>query len=140
MMRMPYRSKYDMTKTPSTGIPGRPPGMKKRGRPKSSRLYPNVDNVRIAAQAYTDLALTTLANICKGTNDSARVRAAEALLDRGYGKTPLQTPELKQDATQIKIVFAEHQPTTIDAKAEPSKMIEHEETDFDETEYDHAAD
>lgn len=43
--------------------------------------------VRKLARDYTNLAITTLASICrKADRDTARVAAASALLDRGYGK------------------------------------------------------
>lgn len=39
------------------------------------------------ARAHTSTALATLAKICAdGTSETARVAAANALLDRGYGK------------------------------------------------------
>ena len=55
------------------------------GRPKV------VAEVRDLAQAHTADAIEALAKICRtGKSESARVSAAVALLDRGYGK-PLQT-------------------------------------------------
>jgi hypothetical protein len=47
--------------------------------------------LREAAREFTDDALQALVSICKnGKTESARVAAANALLDRGYGK-PAQT-------------------------------------------------
>lgn len=47
------------------------------------------------AQAYASVALTTLAEIAEnGEKEAARVSAAIALLDRGYGK-PHQAVELQ---------------------------------------------
>lgn len=41
------------------------------------------------ARAHTDDALKTLADVAKnGSSESARVAAATALLDRGYGRPP----------------------------------------------------
>jgi hypothetical protein len=49
--------------------------------------------LRQAAREFTSDALSTLAQICKsGQSESARVAAANCLLDRGYGK-PLQQSE-----------------------------------------------
>ena len=49
--------------------------------------------LREAAREFTDDALKTLAEICKeGQSESARVAAANCLLDRGYGK-PMQQVE-----------------------------------------------
>jgi hypothetical protein len=56
------------------------------GRPKG---VPNKANgeLRAAAQQYSTAALSTLAAIMKsGASEQARVAAANALLDRGYGK------------------------------------------------------
>lgn len=41
------------------------------------------------AREHTDLALSVLAEVARGgSSDSAKVAAANALLDRGYGKPP----------------------------------------------------
>jgi hypothetical protein len=49
--------------------------------------------LREAAREFTDDALKTLAEICKdGQSESARVAAANCLLDRSYGK-PMQQVE-----------------------------------------------
>ena len=59
--------------TSQSGNPG--------GRPKASA------RVRDAARLHTDTALGVLLEIAKGgTSEAARVAAANALLDRGYGK------------------------------------------------------
>lgn len=48
-------------------------------------------DIRSLARSYTEMAIQTLAGIAQnGEQESARVRAAEALLDRGWGK-PAQT-------------------------------------------------
>ena len=46
--------------------------------------------VTLAAREYTESAIQTLAEIVEDStaSKSARVRAAEALLDRGWGKAP----------------------------------------------------
>jgi hypothetical protein len=57
------------------------------GRPKAD------GEIRELARQHTAMALATLAYICEhGQNESARVAAANAILDRGWGKavTPVQ--------------------------------------------------
>lgn len=45
--------------------------------------------IALLAQQYSDQALEALVEIAqKGTSDAARVSAAVALLDRGFGKPP----------------------------------------------------
>jgi hypothetical protein len=44
-------------------------------------------NIRSLARSHTTIAIDTLSGIAKGgTNEGARVHAACALLDRGWGK------------------------------------------------------
>lgn len=67
---------------------GRKPGSKTKAR--------KVEVVSLAdkAKVHADLALRTLAEICAaGSTESARVAAANALLDRGFGK-PRQDVEM----------------------------------------------
>lgn len=70
-------------------------GLKRKvGRPKGSKnKVPN--EVKELAQQYGAEALKTLAEIMKdaGQPGAARVSAANALLDRGYGK-PVQSNEI----------------------------------------------
>jgi hypothetical protein len=54
------------------------------GRPKE------VAEVRKLAQKHTDDAINTLVAMLKSKNDRTKVAAAEALLDRGWGRS--QTP------------------------------------------------
>ncbi len=58
------------------------------GRPKLDRT------IQELAKAYTQDAIETLVEVAKNPNasDSARVQAASAILDRGWGK-PVQTNE-----------------------------------------------
>jgi hypothetical protein len=59
---------------------------RKPGRPKGALNKATAD-VKIAAQAYTDRALKTLASIMDNSeSDTARVAAANSILDRGHGK------------------------------------------------------
>ena len=73
---------------------GRKKGSEDR-RPRSSPVIiataQQKRELREAAREFTDDALKTLAEICKeGQSESARVSAACALLDRGYGKPTQQ--------------------------------------------------
>jgi hypothetical protein len=64
------------------------------GRPKGD------GEIRELARQHTMTALTTLVEICQnGENESARVTAANAILDRGWGKPavpiiPADVPEV----------------------------------------------
>lgn len=57
------------------------------GRPKE------LHGIQALAREHADLAIKVLADVAKrGKSEAARVAAATALLDRGFGK-PSQTPE-----------------------------------------------
>jgi hypothetical protein len=68
------------------------------GRKKGSSALPRVApeikaELREVAREYAGKALETLVKVCESSrSDSAKVAAANALLDRGYGK-PLQQIE-----------------------------------------------
>jgi len=77
------------------------------GRPKGSLNKATAD-IKAAAQAYTEDALATLAQIMKaGESEAARVAAANSILDRGFGK-PRQSVDLdaqvKADFSTIELV------------------------------------
>lgn len=63
---------------------GKRPGA---GRPPGSKTKVGAD-LRVAAQQYSDEALKTLVEVMrnKKTGGAARAAAANAVLDRGYGK------------------------------------------------------
>jgi hypothetical protein len=66
---------------------GKPPGTKNR----------TTIELQQAAQEYNEAALKTLAHICAhGESEQARITAAIALLDRGYGR-PAQAVRLGPD-------------------------------------------
>jgi hypothetical protein len=47
----------------------------------------NLTEIRSLARSYTEVAIQTLAAIAeRGASEPARVSAAQALLDRGWGK------------------------------------------------------
>ena len=59
-------------------------------------------DLRSLARAHTELGIQTLAGIARNsTSDTARVSAAQALLDRGWGK-PAQ-PHTGEDDKDIRI-------------------------------------
>lgn len=70
------------------------------GRPKIP------EDLKLAARAHTAVALQTLVEVCKSGGDSARVSAASALLDRGYGK-PTQTIEANVKRSIVDLTDAE---------------------------------
>lgn len=74
---------------------GRRPGA---GRPKGARTKATAD-IREAAQQYTEQALATLVEVMNSSEHpaAARVSAANALLDRGYGK-PKQSLDVDVEA------------------------------------------
>jgi len=72
------------------GNPGWPKGVS--GNPGGRRKQDY--RIKDLAQKYTNEALATLRSIMKGSEDDrARVAAANAILDRGYGK-PAQSVDL----------------------------------------------
>ncbi len=66
------------------GQSGNPGGRKKKD--------DTVKRVEELARQYTDIALDALADECKNGKGQPRVAAANALLDRGYGK-PIERQE-----------------------------------------------
>jgi hypothetical protein len=67
------------------------------GRPK---LPEEVRHVRELARAYTTQAVEALVAVLASKNDSARVAAANALIDRGWGKS--EQPLVGADGGAIK--------------------------------------
>jgi hypothetical protein len=70
-------------------------GFREDSKPRSSPIIvapaQEKRELREAAREYTERALKTLAAICsEGQSEAARVSAACALLDRGYGKPTQQ--------------------------------------------------
>ena len=82
-------------------------GVKTGGRKAGTPNKATAD-IKAAAQAYTEDALATLAQIMKaGESEAARVAAANSILDRGFGK-PRQSMDLdaqvKADFSTIELV------------------------------------
>lgn len=64
---------------------GRPPGLTNKSSPAQSKRLSEL------AKTYTNEALETLVEVARnGRTDAARVSAANALLDRAYGKPQLK--------------------------------------------------
>ena len=58
------------------------------------------------AKDHAEMALRTLADIAKsGESEAARVSAANAILDRGYGKPPQALQHSGKDGGDIGLVF-----------------------------------
>lgn len=71
------------------------PRTKPRGRPFPRGVSGNpggmpagLAEVKASARAYTTEAIQTLAALMRTAKDEVRVKAAEALLDRGWGRSP----------------------------------------------------
>jgi len=82
-------------------------GVKTGGRKAGTPNKATAD-IKAAAQAYTEDALATLAQIMKaGESEAVRVAAANSILDRGLGK-PRQSVDLdaqvKADFSTIELV------------------------------------
>jgi len=78
-------------------------GRVKGGAPPSQMTKATTD-LRSLARAHTELSIQTLAGIARNsTSDAARVSAAQALLDRGWGKA-IQ-PHTGEDSGDIRVVI-----------------------------------
>jgi len=81
------------------------------------------EKISSLARQYTGLALVTLAQVAETSkNDSARVAAASALLDRGWGK-PRQVIEGEGGALAGGLVwiFPSPRPDAADDRSDPAK-------------------
>ena len=79
-------------------------------------------DLRSLARAHTELSVQTLAGIARnGTSEQARILAAQALLDRGWGKAP--QVHSSDDGGSITVVI--RQIMDITGEAGPA-LIEHE--------------
>lgn len=104
-IKKPAKKSKQPPKTPKTAAAkSKTPGKSKRGgwRPGAGRKKGSENkatkkqkvNLSFIARQHTDTAILALVDIClNGESESARVSAANALLDRGYGK-PMQSHEV----------------------------------------------
>jgi hypothetical protein len=69
------------------------------GRPK---LPEDVKHVRELARQYTETAVSALVEVMEGGSGPARVAAANAILDRGWGKAP--QPITGEDGGPVELV------------------------------------
>jgi len=80
-------------------------------------------DLRSLARAHTELSIQTLAGIARNsTSDQARVSAAQALLDRGWGKA-LQ-PHVGEGGGNIQVIVRQIIDVTREAKP---VLIEHDD-------------
>lgn len=70
------------------------------GRPK---LPEDVKHVRELARQYTEVAVTTLVEVMEAGSGPAKVAAANAILDRGWGKAP--QPMTGEEGGPVEVVF-----------------------------------
>jgi hypothetical protein len=86
-------------------------------------------DIRSLARSHTEIAIKVLAGIAKdGTNESARVTAAVALLDRGWGKPP-QAHTAENGESAIKVVIRHivgGRDVALDAKVIDATPVRHE--------------
>lgn len=76
-----------------SGRGGRRPGAGRKKGSENRASLSQKTNLSFLARQHTEVAIRTLSEICEnGDSESARVSAANALLDRGYGK-PTQSHE-----------------------------------------------
>jgi hypothetical protein len=79
-------------------------------------------DLRSLARSHTELSIQTLAGIARNsTSDQARVAAANALLDRGWGRVP--QVHSSEDGSSIQVIIRQ----IVDVTGEPSPLIEHDD-------------
>jgi hypothetical protein len=79
-------------------------------------------DLRSLARSHTELSIQTLAGIARNSaSDQARVSAAQALLDRGWGKPP--QVHSGEDGGSIRVIIRQIIDDTGEA---PSVLIEHD--------------
>ena len=81
------------------------PGMRHEGQFKPQRLLPNGRTLASLARDYTEESVNVLVSVVTGqmtdVRPSDRIRAAEILLDRGWGK-PTETVQLELSAANVR--------------------------------------
>lgn len=100
----------DVSETEQTGQQERPKRPRGRPFPKGTSGNPGgmpkgVAEVKALARQWGPQAIETLANIMlRGSSERARIAAADALLDRGFGK-PTQPIAGDDEAPALRIVI-----------------------------------
>ena len=119
--RVPLTGAFVLDYLPDCRAPAPMNACAKEGQPPSYMARAPTD-IRSLARSHTQIAIKVLAGIAKdGTNESARVAAAVALLDRGWRKPPqAHTGEDGQGPIKVLIRHIvdgreEHRPVLIDA-------------------------
>jgi Family of unknown function (DUF5681) len=95
------------------------------GRPRSQTRA--IANLAFEARKHSVLALKTLVEVCKkGETEALRMAAANALLDRGFGR-PTQSVDLTADGPIVQFnLFGDMDPLEQRLLRDALKTIEHE--------------
>lgn len=85
------------------------------------------EDVRSLARSHTDSMIKVLVNIAGSPKAQvgARVTAATALLDRGWGRAPLQLTG--EDGGDIRVVIRQIIDNAVQSVDDETKQIEHDE-------------
>jgi Family of unknown function (DUF5681) len=96
------------------------------GRPRSQTRA--IANLAFEARKHSVLALKTLVDICKkGETESSRMAAANAILDRGFGR-PTQSIDLSADNPVVQFnLFSDFDPLEQGLLRDALKSIEAEQ-------------
>ena len=92
-----------------------------------ARTHKEIVDIRSKARAHIDAMLKVLVGVAvsKGAQAGARVAAATALLDRGWGKAPQQL--VGEDGGDIKIVIRQIIETA--TQSDEPLVIDHDDPD-----------
>jgi hypothetical protein len=99
---------------------------------KRQHRTPKEVNLQSLARSHTEMALRTLCGICaSGKSESARVQAAQYILDRGWGRPPQShTGEAGGGPIIVEIVYRTREPRVIEP---PARVIDHVSRDEEKT-------
>lgn len=92
------------------GMGGKRPGAGRKKGSLGKATIAQRGTLEELARSYTDVALQVLVDVAKsGASEAARVSAANALLDRGYGKPSQHTEITGKDGGDIKVRLTDRQ-------------------------------